>query len=72
LATCSTGVDALFQPFTVGSLKLLNRIVMAPMSRSFSPGGVPGIDVAQYYKRRKQGGVKYEDPSNRSCGYSRQ
>ena len=28
-------VDALFQPFQVKSLKMPNRIVMAPMTRSF-------------------------------------
>ena len=27
---------------------------MAPMSRSFSPGGVPGADVAAYYRRRAE------------------
>ena len=50
-------VDALFRPFQVKSLKLPNRIVMAPMTRSFSPGGVPTSDVAAYYRRRAEGGV---------------
>jgi len=44
--------DALFQPFTFKGLTLKNRIVMAPMTRSFSPGGVPTEEVAQYYRRR--------------------
>ena len=43
---------ALFQPFRVGSLALRNRIATAPMTRSLSPGGVPGPDVAAYYARR--------------------
>ncbi|CAM5525623.1 NADH:flavin oxidoreductase OS=Streptomyces alboniger OX=132473 GN=CP975_18570 PE=4 SV=1 [Streptomyces alboniger] len=30
---------------------------MAPMTREFSPDGVPGEDVAQYYARRTAGGV---------------
>jgi 2,4-dienoyl-CoA reductase-like NADH-dependent reductase (Old Yellow Enzyme family) len=30
---------------------------MAPMTRRFSPGGIPGKDVAQYYRRRAEGGV---------------
>ncbi len=30
---------------------------MAPMTRAFSPGGVPGTDVAQYYVRRAAAGV---------------
>ena len=49
--------DLLFQPFDHGRLHLPNRIVMAPMTRSFSPGGVPGPDVAAYYRRRIEGGV---------------
>jgi 2,4-dienoyl-CoA reductase-like NADH-dependent reductase (Old Yellow Enzyme family) len=47
----------LFQPFRLKSLELKNRIVMAPMTRSFSPGGVPGPDVAAYYARRAEGDV---------------
>lgn len=50
-------VDALFRPFSLKSLKLPNRIVMAPMTRSFSPGGVPTSDVAAYYRRRAEGQV---------------
>ena len=30
-------VDCLFQPFEINEMKLPNRIVMAPMTRSFSP-----------------------------------
>jgi len=30
---------------------------MAPMTRSHSPRGVPGLDVAAYYRRRAEGGV---------------
>nr|WP_246600919.1 12-oxophytodienoate reductase [Skermania piniformis] len=30
---------------------------MAPMTRMYSPGGVPGDDVARYYARRAAGGV---------------
>lgn len=44
--------DALFSPFTLNGMELPNRIVMAPMTRSFSPDGVPGEDVADYYARR--------------------
>ena len=49
--------EPLFKPFSVGKLKLANRIVMAPMTRSFSPGGVPGADVAAYYRRRAENQV---------------
>lgn len=50
-------VKTLFQPFQLKSLTLKNRFVMAPMTRSFSPGGVPTSDVAAYYQRRAQGEV---------------
>ena len=49
--------QALFTPFSFKGLTLPNRIVMAPMTRSFSPGGVPSEDVAAYYRRRAEGGV---------------
>ena len=49
--------DVLFRPFDLKTLHLPNRIVMAPMTRSFSPGGVPTGDVAAYYRRRAEGGV---------------
>lgn len=51
------GVKPLFMPLQIGPLKLANRIVMAPMTRCFSPGGVPGTDVAAYYRRRAENGV---------------
>ena len=47
----------LFAPFRLLDLELDNRIVMAPMTRSFSPGQVPGEDVAEYYRKRAAGGV---------------
>lgn len=53
----SNKVDALFAPFTHKGLSLDNRVVMAPMTREFSPGGVPSSDVADYYRRRAQGGT---------------
>ena len=49
--------DSLFAPFTVKGLELKNRIVMAPMTRSFSPEGVPGENVAEYYRKRAAGQV---------------
>jgi 2,4-dienoyl-CoA reductase-like NADH-dependent reductase (Old Yellow Enzyme family) len=47
----------LFRPFRIKSLDLKNRIVMAPMTRSFSPGGTPGQNVADYYRRRAESDV---------------
>ncbi|RXZ78378.1 hypothetical protein EBB07_27110 [Paenibacillaceae bacterium] len=45
-------VHSLFEPFTSEKISVKNRIVMPPMTRFFSPGGVPGADVAAYYRRR--------------------
>jgi 2,4-dienoyl-CoA reductase-like NADH-dependent reductase (Old Yellow Enzyme family) len=50
-------VNSLFEPFNLKSLHIKNRIVMAPMTRSFSPNGLPGDDVAAYYQRRAAGEV---------------
>ncbi len=50
-------ITELFKPFMLNGVTLPNRIVMAPMTRNFSPGGVPGPDVAAYYRRRAEGGV---------------
>ncbi len=49
--------DALFKPFDYKGLHLKNRIVMAPMTRSFSPGGVVTDDVVSYYRRRAENEV---------------
>lgn len=53
----SPDTQILFEPLAIKSLRLPNRIVMAPMTRSFSPQGVPGADVAAYYRRRAEGGA---------------
>ena len=50
-------LEDLFQPLTVRSLTTPNRFAMAPMTRQASPGGVPGPEVADYYRRRAAGGV---------------
>jgi 2,4-dienoyl-CoA reductase-like NADH-dependent reductase (Old Yellow Enzyme family) len=50
-------LDVLFKPFTVKSMTLANRIALAPMTRSFSPGGVPTPEVAAYYRRRAENQV---------------
>jgi 2,4-dienoyl-CoA reductase-like NADH-dependent reductase (Old Yellow Enzyme family) len=50
-------IDDLFRPLTVRSLTVPNRFAMAPMTRQASPKGIPGADVAEYYRRRAAGGV---------------
>jgi len=49
--------DRLFRPARFGAATLQSRLVMAPMTREFCPGGVPGPNVAEYYRRRAAGGV---------------
>ena len=53
----SAAADPLFRDLTVRSLHLRNRIVMSPMTRTHSPDGVPGENVARYYRRRAEGGT---------------
>ena len=49
--------EPLFEPVRLGAWQLPNRIVMAPMTRAQSPGGVPGPKVVEYYRKRAAGGV---------------
>ncbi|MEU0965151.1 NADH:flavin oxidoreductase [Streptomyces sp. NPDC005917] len=53
----SRAAEILSRPITLNGLTVPNRIVMAPMTRQFSPGGVPGEDVVSYYARRAAAGV---------------
>lgn len=57
LSELTMSVDVLFKPFSSEKLQLKNRIVMAPMTRQASPGGIPDEKVAAYYQRRAAGGV---------------
>ncbi len=47
----------LFDKYKLKNTTLRNRIVMAPMTRSMSPGGVPTKDVIDYYQRRAKANV---------------
>jgi 2,4-dienoyl-CoA reductase-like NADH-dependent reductase (Old Yellow Enzyme family) len=53
----TSSLDVLFRPFSLGPLRLDNRIVMAPMTRNAAPAGIPGPANAAYYRRRAEGGV---------------
>lgn len=46
----------LFDPLKIRGVVVPNRIVMSPMTRGFSPDGVPTSQVVDYYERRAQGG----------------
>ncbi|MEP5153118.1 NADH:flavin oxidoreductase [Planktotalea sp.] len=52
-----SGTDTLFQAVKLDKLELKNRIVMAPMTRTMSPGNVPNDLNVEYYRRRAEGGV---------------
>ncbi|MEY9876556.1 2,4-dienoyl-CoA reductase-like NADH-dependent reductase (Old Yellow Enzyme family) [Streptacidiphilus sp. MAP12-33] len=53
----SRAAEILSRPLSLNGLTVPNRIAMAPMTRMFSPGGVPGEDVGSYYARRAGAGV---------------
>jgi 2,4-dienoyl-CoA reductase-like NADH-dependent reductase (Old Yellow Enzyme family) len=56
-ASATRAARILSRPVSLNGLTVPNRIVMAPMTRQFSPGGIPGEDVASYYARRAAAGV---------------
>ncbi|MFE9683082.1 NADH:flavin oxidoreductase [Streptomyces sp. NPDC002701] len=56
-ASASRAAELLSRPVDLNGLTVPNRIVMAPMTRAFSPGGIPGDDVVSYYARRAAAGV---------------
>ncbi len=45
-------IETLFRPFLHRKLRLPTRLVMAPMTRGFAPGGIPTAEMAHYYGRR--------------------
>ncbi|WP_327316012.1 NADH:flavin oxidoreductase [Streptomyces sp. NBC_01235] len=49
--------EILSRPVSINGLTVPNRIAMAPMTRMFSPDGIPGEDVMSYYARRAAAGV---------------
>jgi len=70
----ATRSKSLFQPFTLGSLELPNRVVMAPMTRSRALGNVPTDLMAEYYAQRAGAGLIITEgtsPSPNGLGYPR-
>lgn len=65
----------LFMPFTLGSLSLPNRVVMAPLTRSRSDdAGVPPDYAALYYAQRATAGLIVSEATNISAqarGYAK-
>jgi len=63
---------SLFSSFAMGPFTLQNRVVMAPMTRSRSPGNVPGGLVARYYGQRADVGLIITEgtsPAPEGLGY---
>ncbi|MDG4861377.1 NADH:flavin oxidoreductase [Streptomyces sp. T-3] len=56
-SSAARAAEILSRPVALNGLTVPNRIVMAPMTRMFSPGGIPGADVRSYYARRAAAGV---------------
>ena len=52
-----SAIDSLFKPFSLKSMDIDNRVVMAPMTRNHSPDNVPTDASVEYYRRRAAGGV---------------
>ncbi len=66
--------EILFSQWQLGKIGLKNRVVMAPMTRSRSPGNVPGSLVATYYTQRVEAGLIVTEgtsPSPNGLGYAR-
>ena len=45
-----------FTPLRLGALQLKHRVIMAPLTRVRSPGGIPNDLVRQYYEQRASDG----------------
>lgn len=64
----------LFEPLATRSLKLRNRVVMAPLTRSRAIGNVPNALMAEYYAQRAGNGLIVTEgtsPSPNGLGYPR-
>jgi len=72
--TNAHGPASLFDPITVGDLRLANRIIMAPLTRNRAgPGLVPGPLAAEYYAQRASAGLIIAEATQVSAqaqGYS--
>ncbi len=64
----------LFESTKLGSMKLKNRVVMAPLTRSRAIGNVPNDLMATYYSQRAGAGLIISEgtsPSVNGLGYAR-
>src|SRR5690242_17768786 len=66
--------DKAFTPAQLGRITLANHLVMAPMTRSRAPGGVPNGLMAEYYRQRASAGLIITEgtaPAPEGLGYAR-
>jgi N-ethylmaleimide reductase len=66
--------NMLFEPISFGELKLSNRMVMAPMTRSRAIGNLANELIAKYYEQRAGAGLIITEgvsPSPNGLGYAR-
>src|SRR5690554_2434277 len=71
--TTTTKVNP-FEPFELKGLRLQNRLVMAPMTRSRAPGSLPNEMMTTYYAQRASAGLIITEgvtPSPNGLGYAR-
>lgn len=64
----------LFSSYSLGSISLSNRVVMAPMTRSRATGGIPNELMREYYGQRASAGLIITEgtaPSANGLGYAR-
>ena len=60
----------LFTPLRVGRMELSTRVVMAPLTRSRAPGGIPNEMMARYYAQRANPKTGASLISNRNAVHS--
>ena len=67
-------MSLLYSETLLGSLRLQNRLVMSPMTRSRAVGNVPNVLMAEYYAQRASAGLIVTEgtsPSPNGLGYAR-
>lgn len=70
----STSTTRLYSEASLGPLRLQNRLVMSPMTRSRATGNIPNAMMAEYYAQRASAGLIITEgtsPSPNGLGYAR-
>lgn len=57
MAAVDSRLDELFHPIAINGVVLKNRFVMPAMQRGWCSEGAPRAELAEYYRRRVEGGV---------------